>query len=513
MMALRQPLHKTTHKLSSLLKDWVNWPVGLVDCDVTGITLDSRVVEAGDLFVACRGEARHALEFAEQAVRRGAVAVVYDPIGVVAKPIHVPCVAVARLAERVSELAARFYDHPSQELVVFGVTGTNGKTSCSHFIAQGFAKREHAACAVVGTLGNGLPGSLEPATHTTPDAITLQRLLFSFRTAGCRAVAMEVSSHGLEQGRVNAVKFDIAVFTNLSRDHLDYHGDMVRYGDAKKRLFTFPVLRAAILNLVDPFTQEIANALAPSVEIVGYALGQSAGELRQPHRCLQGTIVRSDRSSMVLRMSGSWGEHELTTPMLGEFTAMNLLAAAAALLQSGLDMNEVVSHLSQVQGIPGRMEPFGKAGKPLVFVDYAHTPDALQHALNAARHYCQGRLWCVFGCGGNRDRGKRPLMGAIAESMADRIVVTDDNPRDERPKDIVSEIATGLKTPSAVTFIHDRAAAIEYAIAQARPDDVVLIAGKGHEDYQEISGVRRAFSDRILVRKLVGNVNEGVPPC
>jgi UDP-N-acetylmuramoyl-L-alanyl-D-glutamate--2,6-diaminopimelate ligase len=353
-------------------------------------------------------------------------------------------------------------------------------------------------------LGNGLLGSLEPATHTTPDAISLQRLLYSFRLAGCRAVAMEVSSHGLEQGRVTAVKFDIAVFTNLSRDHLDYHGDMTRYGAAKKRLFTLPTLRSAVVNLADPFSKDIAGAIAPNVDLVGYVLGQSGDGIRRSHRCLQGMIVRSDRRTMTLRLTGSWGEYELATSLLGEFTAMNLLAAAAALLQSGLDLNEVVARLSHMPGVPGRMEPYGMAGRPLVFVDYAHTPDAMQHALHAARKYCPGRLWCVFGCGGNRDRGKRPQMGAIAESLADRVVVTDDNPRDERPEDIVSEIKWGLKSPSAVTFIHDRAAAIEYAIAQAGPDDVVLVAGKGHEEYQEISGVRRDFSDRELVRRLVG---------
>lgn len=515
MMALRQPLKKTTHKLSSLLKDWVDWPVDAVDCEVTGITRDSRAVVAGDLFVACRGGARHALEFAEQAIKCGAVAVVYEPptAGISSLPPQVPFLPLARLGERVGELAARFYDQPSRDLLVFGVTGTNGKTSCSHFIAQGFAGREPAACAVIGTLGNGLPGSLEPATHTTPDAISLQRLLSSFRSAGCRAVAMEVSSHGLEQGRVNAVKFDIAVFTNLSRDHLDYHGDMAHYGAAKKQLFTFPALRSAVLNLADPFSKEISDAISSNVDIIGYLLGQSSGGLSRSHRCLQGTIVRSDRRTMVLRLTGSWGNHELTTGLLGEFTAMNLLAAAAALLQSGLDLHEVVARLSLVQGVPGRMEPFGVAGRPLVFVDYAHTPDAMQHALHAARKYCQGRLWCVFGCGGNRDRGKRPQMGAIAEKLADRVVVTNDNPRDERPEDIVSEIKYGLKAPSAVTFIHDRAEAIEYAIAHAGPDDVVLVAGKGHEEYQEISGVRRDFSDRKLVRRLVGDVGERVTPC
>lgn len=513
MMALEHPLQKRTVSLRSLLQGTAAWPLGATDCAISGISLDSRTVTEGDLFVALRGHSRHAIEFAQSAVQCGAAAVLYEkrPGDRMPEPsLGITCIGVERLGEKLGPLAAQFFEYPSDELFVIGVTGTNGKTSTSHFIAQGLAQGTNGPCALIGTLGHGLPGALIPTNHTTPDAVVLQRLLRSFRHAQYSAVAMEVSSHGMEQGRVNGVKFDIAVFTNLSRDHLDYHGDMERYGAAKARLFAAPSLRSAVLNLADPFSIKILAELAPSVEVVGYVLGAPRVTIDRSHRQVRGRIVDAKRGKVTIELSGDWGSSALTTALLGEFTAINLLAAAAALLQSGLQLDEVTARLSGACGVPGRMEPFGASGRPLVFVDYAHTPDAMHHVLQAARQFSRGKLWCVFGCGGNRDRGKRPQMGLVAQTLADHVVVTDDNPRHERPEDIAQEILAGLSAPHAVTLIHDRAAAIAFAIDQAQPEDVVVVAGKGHEDYQEISGTRRAFSDRELVRHLVGDVNV---PC
>ena len=513
MMALKHPLTKRTVGLRSLLLGMTAWPPGAADCAISGISLDSRTLTEGDLFIALQGHSRHGLEFAQSAARAGAAAILFeksssDPI--LEPELGIPCIGVEGLGEKIGPLAAQFFEYPSNDLFVIGITGTNGKTSTSHFIAQGWALDKNGPCALVGTLGNGLPGALMPTNHTTPDAVSLQRLLGAFRHAQYGAVAMEVSSHGLEQGRLNGVKFDVAVFTNLSRDHLDYHGDMERYGAAKARLFSIPSLRSAVLNLADPFSNKILAGLAPSAEVVGYSLGAPRILINRSHRQLRGRIIHAERRGVTLELSGDRGNAVLTTTLLGEFTAINLLAAAAALLQSGMQLDEIAARLSRVQGVPGRMEPFGAPGKALVFVDYAHTPDAMQHVLQSARKFCRGQLWCVFGCGGNRDRGKRPQMGLVAQTLADHVIVTDDNPRHERPEDIAQEIIVGMRAPHAATVIHDRAAAIAFAIDHAQPDDVVVVAGKGHEDYQEICGSRRPFSDREFVRHLVGSVDA---PC
>jgi UDP-N-acetylmuramoyl-L-alanyl-D-glutamate--2,6-diaminopimelate ligase len=371
-----------------------------------------------------------------------------------------------------------------------GVTGTNGKTSCAHWIAAG----QHAAgrrSGLVGTLGNGLWGALQPATNTTPDAAELHELLRAFKNAGTEAVSMEVSSHGLDQGRVNAVAFDIALFTNLSRDHLDYHGTMAAYGAAKSKLFRWPSLRVAVINADDPFGQSLIDAARTKgrkVLTYGFAAADVVG----------GRLVTSP-SGLAFTVETPWGKGEVHSPLVGAFNAANLLGVLGVLLVSGVAFEPALAFLAVAEAPPGRMQRLGGDGSPLVVIDYAHTPDALEKVLSALRSAVApgGELVCVFGCGGDRDRGKRPEMGRVTAQLADRVIVTSDNPRGEDPEAIASDIVHGIRDTGnrhyAVEL--DRAVAIATAIGEAKAGDVVLLAGKGHETYQERSGVRTAFVD------------------
>ncbi len=471
---------------------------------VRGVTLDSRRVAPGTLFLACAGRNGHGLDHLGQALERGASAVLYEPREgrePPAAPPGVPVIPVPGLAAKASRVAAHYFGDPSRRLFVAGFTGTNGKTSCSQFLAQCLAPER---CALVGTLGNGFPGALEEASHTTPDAVALQGLLARFLDAGAAAVAMEVSSHALEQGRVAAVRFAAAVFTNLSRDHLDYHGSMAAYGASKERLFRLPGVDAAIVNMDDPFGRDLAGRLPRTLERIGYGL-EPLGAIGGLEKRLAGRIVRTDAGGMGIAFSGPWGEGEFATPLLGRFNASNLLAVLAVLLHKGLTPGEAVKRLAGVRTVPGRMERFGGGSRPLVVVDYAHTPDALEQTLTALRPHVQGRLTCLFGCGGDRDKGKRPLMGAIAERLADRVVVTDDNPRFESGEAIVADILEGMRRPGAARVVHDRAAAIREAVAEAGPGDLILVSGKGHETTQQVGELRFPFSDREQVaRALAG---------
>jgi len=475
---------------------------------VTGIALDSREVRPGDLFLACRGLARDGLEFIPAALERGAAAVAYEVadaeqrLDAVAVG-NVPLLAVVDLSHRAGEIAERFYGDPSRSLFVAGITGTNGKTSCSHFLAQALNDQD-GAWGVIGTLGNGLIGRLAPGTHTTPDAVTLHRLLAALRDDGASGVAMEVSSHALDQGRVAGVLFTAAIFTNLSRDHLDYHGSMAAYGAAKRRLFQAPGLRYAVVNADDGFGRELLAGLAPGVKAVSYGL-DAAPEAAIAH--VRGRDLQLDRHGLVITVESPWGCGALRSAVLGRFNASNLLAVLATLLVSGTAMDEALQRLARVRPVIGRMECFGgDGGRPLVVVDYAHTPDALEQVLSALREYGHGTLWCVFGCGGDRDRGKRPLMGAAAAHLADRVIVTDDNPRSEDPAQVVAGILGGIDDRSQVQVIHDREAAIAAAIRQAGPDDVVLVAGKGHETVQQIGARSLPFRDQDAVRRHLAEV-------
>jgi UDP-N-acetylmuramoyl-L-alanyl-D-glutamate--2,6-diaminopimelate ligase len=483
------------------------------DRDIYGLSMDSRKVQAGDLFLACTGQqARHGHEFIADAIQAGAVAVAYaldGDIGNEARveipdvPVKVPAFGIAQLGQQAGVIAARFYDYPSRDLFVVGITGTNGKTSCSQFIAQ--ALNEDAPAGVIGTLGNGLYGKLQETSHTTPDAISLHGLLAEMRTAGATSVAMEVSSHALEQGRVNGVVFDAAVFTNLSRDHLDYHGDMVSYGRAKQRLFTMPELRYAIINADDSFGRELLRSLPANVAAIAYALGaMDDGEDVGCKQVVRGTLLSQGLDGLILQVTSPWGEARFTTRLLGRFNASNLLAVLATLVVSGVPFDAAIEKMSRLQPVPGRMECYGgRHGKPLVVVDYAHTPDALKQVLQSLREHCQNDLWVVFGCGGNRDRGKRPLMGEIAQRHADHVVLTDDNPRYENADEIIADIRAGLRSSQSVYVERDRAQAIAWAVTRATGHDVVLIAGKGHENYQLIGDMTVTFSDSLHVRNLL----------
>ena len=492
--------------LGQLLEGMVTLAAGQ-DRAVTGIALDSRQVRPGYLFLACSGLMQRGHDYIADAVAQGASAVVYDvaedEVAFLSAQVgEVPLLAVSDLSQQAGVIAERFYAFPSRDLYVVGITGTNGKTSCAQFLAQALNHTDNP-CGIIGTLGNGLVGQLQAGTHTTPDAVSVHRLLAELRSAGARSVAMEVSSHALDQGRVAGVQFAAAVFTNLSRDHLDYHGDMASYAAAKQRLFHAADLRYVVVNGDDAFGREILANLRPGVMAVSYGLGGPvATDL--PH--VQGIIEQQTRSGLSITVKSDWGDGQLQVPLLGRFNASNLLATAAALLVSGMPVAEALQRLGEVRPVTGRMECFGgDARRPLVVVDYAHTPDALDQVLTALREHCRGKLWCVFGCGGERDRGKRPLMGAAAARLADKLIVTDDNPRGEDPTQITSEILAGIGD-AAVEVIHERSSAIAAAIRQAVADDVVLIAGKGHETTQQIGARKLAFRDQDEVRRHLAGV-------
>jgi UDP-N-acetylmuramoyl-L-alanyl-D-glutamate--2,6-diaminopimelate ligase len=457
---------------------------------VAGICSDSRSIAAGDLFVALRGGQHDARRYLAQAAAAGAVAaLVEDQLAGSAAPL--PTIVVPNLRQRLGEIASRFYRHPSRKMHVAAVTGTNGKTTVSQLLAQLIRAADYD-CGVIGTLGATLDTLPQQATHTTPDPVALQATLADWAAQAVPFVCMEASSHALDQGRLNGVDVDTAIFSNLSRDHLDYHGDMASYGRAKARLFEFSSLRTAVLNADDPFTEQLQRALPPGVAALRYALGTPAADV-------SGQILEQDAAGTRLRLSSPWGTATLRSPLLGRFNAMNLLAALSAALQAGMPFDAMVAAVRSLQSVPGRMEPLRAPGAPLVVVDYAHTPDALVQVLAALRQQCPGRLIAVFGCGGDRDRGKRAPMAEAVSEAADFAVVTSDNPRGEDPAQIIAEIVTAMRGDYRVEV--DRGEAIATAIDLAAPGDCVLIAGKGHEDYQIIGSRRIPFSDSDVARQ------------
>ena len=460
---------------------------------------DSRHVQPGDVFAAYPGDEADGRDFIPQAIAAGANAVLWDSDGFSWNDDwKVPGLGIAGLRQAIGEIASQFCGEPSKYLWNVGVTGTNGKTSCAHWIARCLAEAGRKT-ALIGTLGNGFPNELSATANTTPDAVTLHNLLRHYQEQGASAVAMEVSSHGLHQGRVNGVHFDVALLTNLSRDHLDYHGDMASYAAAKATLFDWPGLQYAVLNLDDPFGVELAGRLGCSgVKVAGYGF---EGEAEGCHMLIRGRGLGMDENGLSFEVATPWGKAAISSTMLGRFNASNLLGTLAVLLVSGIPLEAAVAALAQVKAVAGRVQQLGGAGKPLVVVDYAHTPDALEKVLQTLREIksAQASLICVFGCGGNRDKGKRPLMGAAASRLADSAIVTSDNPRNEAPRAIIEEITRGMEANFHVE--EDRAAAIDRAIRQARPGDIVLIAGKGHENYQEIKGVKLPFSDAEVAQR------------
>lgn len=471
---------------------------------VSGLTADSREVQAGDLYLACVADSRGE-SFIDEALARGAAAVLWHcENDVQALSIlwrsggagnRVPVVAVPQLNTRVGIIADRFFGEPSKSLFVVGITGTNGKTSCSQFLAQAFGDKR---CGVIGTLGHGFPGALTDTGHTTPDAVTCHRWLAHMRTQGADSAAIEVSSHALEQHRVDGVRFDCAVFTNLSREHLDYHGDMASYHLAKQKIFKMPELKYAVINSDDEAGRRMLTGIPDDIEIITYGLTAD----RLPPT-VYGHELELHSDGLSMQVASPWGRGQVSAGLIGRFNASNVLATLAVLLIRGLDWEEAMARIGALHTVPGRMERFGGGDRPLVVVDYAHTPDALANALQAVAEHSRGELWCVFGCGGDRDRGKRPLMGEIAERLADHVIVSSDNPRSEDPDQIIADILSGMQRPAAASVEADRATAISAAIAGARPGDAVLVAGKGHENYQLIGDARIPFSDIELVKERI----------
>ncbi len=472
--------------------------LGIAPCELVS---DSRRAMPGTVFAAYPGETRDGRDFIAQAVAQRVDGVLWEADHYQWDPaLAVPNAGVSGLKTRIGEIAAHVYGEPSRALHMVGVTGTNGKTSVAHWVAQAFSQLGRKA-AVIGTVGNGFPparnkpGALTPALNTTPDAIELQQRLAYYRQQGAVACAMEVSSHGLAQGRVNGTRFNIAVLTNLSRDHLDYHGSMENYADAKARLFSWPGLEWAVVNVDDDFGRRLEGETRPA-RVAGYGFQRGAAV---------GESLRLSQAGLHLRVRTDWGNAELDAPLLGRFNAANLLAVLTTLLVSGVTLEDACQALAHITPPPGRMQTLGGDAHPLVVVDYAHTPDALEKVLATLREIISGgRLICVFGCGGNRDKGKRPLMGRAVANGADDVWITSDNPRNEDPHHIIDDILAGVggARPDKQAHVEpDRARAIFEAIGGARQGDVVLIAGKGHEDYQEIAGERLPFSDVAVAKK------------
>jgi len=479
--------------------------------NITRLTSDSRTVRHGDTFIAYRGGQADGRSFIAQAIERGANAIIWDAHEFEWDDAwKVPNLPVHDLRHRAGLIADHVYGQPSHKLWMVGVTGTNGKTSISHWLAKSFAAVGRKS-AVLGTLGNGFPGALQATVNTTPDALLVHGLLAQYAEQGALVATMEVSSHALTQGRVNSVNFDVALLTNLTRDHLDFHGDMESYAAAKQSLFEWERLKYAVLNLDDAFGAELAERLQDApVEVIGYGLNAESLQLaeRLGIRMVYGTLVQLDAQGLVLQLHTSWGAAAMQSKLIGRFNASNLLGALSVLLVSDVDIDAAVRELGLQKAVQGRMQTLGGKNTPAVVVDYAHTPDALEKVLNTLREVTApsgGKIVCVFGCGGDRDRGKRPMMGTVVSKFADVRIITNDNPRGEEPREIIDAIIAGMHGEYQV--IEDRARAITTAITRARANDTVLLAGKGHEDYQEIKGKRFPFSDSEIAHRVLSMWN------
>jgi UDP-N-acetylmuramoyl-L-alanyl-D-glutamate--2,6-diaminopimelate ligase len=475
------------------------------ECTVSGIALDSRKVGYGDIFLACDGGQSHGMDYIDEVLAKRPVAVLWEPSDRVADPESFPMrdsviyIAVPNLSHHIGVIASRFYGHPSKNLTMIGVTGTDGKTSCSHFIAQALTAFNDFPCGVVGTLGYGMYGALVPGTHTTPNALELQGILADVKEIGAQQVVMEVSSHALDQGRVDQVEYDVAVLTNLTRDHLDYHGSLLAYAQAKRKLFHKANLKKLVLNVDDDFGLGLYQEFWGNRPCLTYGFSRQAD--------IRGFDLQMTFNGLSLGVMTPFGEGRIESRLVGGFNALNLLAVLGVLLALELPFEDSLACLQRICPVPGRMERFGGDTQPMVVVDFAHTPNALEQVLRALRPYAKGRLVCVFGCGGDRDRGKRSLMGEIAWHLADHVVVTSDNPRSESPMQIIDEIVSGCETLDKVDIEPDRAAAIEWAISNAEQGDVVLIAGKGHESVQIVGKRELPFDDRSEVKRILRGVS------
>ena len=480
------------------------------DIQINQLTLDSRRINPGELFIAIKGQKLDAREFVHQAIEQGAAAVLVDADEKWQNTVWInqrPVIAVENLSAKISAIASRFYNNPNQELSLIAVTGTNGKTTCSLLAAQLLALVQQNVSGVIGTLGYGeLSHKNSPSIAqqiqllsstglTTPDAVSLQSILCGMKEAGVKSVAMEVSSHSLHQHRVAALQFHTAIFTNLTQDHLDYHGDMQSYGKVKESLLAFTGLQYAIINSDDEWANSLGEQAPIGVKIIRYSVQKDDADVYVRDIQLHAQGVNAE-------LVTPWGNASIVSPLLGLFNLSNLIAVIAAICVQGFSLDKVVAQLSGLVAAPGRMQSVTVDPQQdiNVIVDYAHTPDALETTLKAIKQHNQQRIWTVFGCGGDRDKTKRPLMGRIAETYSDCVLITNDNPRSEDPALIAADIIRGMKNPRACLTIADRAQAIDMAIQQARADDLVLVAGKGHESYQIFAQQTLPFSDEQQVR-------------
>lgn len=476
--------------LSQLLIPWA--AAQDLSIEVTGLCLDSREIKPGYVFFALVGSSQDGRDYVTQAISAGACAIIVDSQHPLTKPLSVPVIAIEHLSAQLGAIAQRFYHHPAQSMILYGVTGTNGKTSITYYLAEALAALG-CSTGIVGTTGNGLWPNLQTGTHTTPDPIKLAQLLAQLAAQNAQAVAMEVSSHALDQYRVDGLAFDTAIFTNLTRDHLDYHHTMEAYAQAKSRLFDFPGLKFRLFNVDDLQGALWAERYQANTT---YTYGLKAHT--SPRHTFVSAIT-SQGEGMQMHIESPWYSGKLHLNLVGDFNVLNALAVFVALCIHDYPPEEVIAALQTIKSPPGRMQCISHVNRPMVVIDYAHTPDALESALRALRPHTQGQLWCVFGCGGDRDPGKRPQMAAIAEHYADRVVVTSDNPRSEDPDAIIQAIVQGFSERDHWQAIVSRSEAIQTALAQAKPHDVVLIAGKGHETYQEIAGVKYPYQDAQVV--------------
>ena len=475
-------------------KDWLSlYASNVPDCQLQQLQLDSRKVAPGDVFLAIPGVQQHGKQFIQQALTQGAALVLTDEGQYSDERVLV----LPELMQLLPALAANFYQQPARKLQLVGITGTNGKSSTAFFVNQLVEQLQQKA-AVIGTLGYGPCSQLTPLPNTTPHYVDIQRILAQSVAEQTQLVAMEVSSHALVQQRVAGILFDVAIFTNLTRDHLDYHGSMAEYGAAKALLFTPQLSRAAVINVSDEFGRK----LAAQCQLPVWAYGK-AEDCQGFNRYLAYSAVEAGADGYQLQLSSHLGNHSLYLPLLGEFNIQNVLAALTGLLVLGYGLESLVQACAALQAVPGRMEQFSFARQFTAVVDYAHTPDALQQALQSLRLHCRGRLWCVFGCGGDRDRGKRPLMGQLAELFADHVIITSDNPRTEDALAICEQIAAGMSPDASYQIEPDRQAAIKLALASAQTGDMVLVAGKGHETVQIIGSEHRQYDERAYLRQLV----------
>lgn len=462
------------------------WPA------VSGLCLDSRRVQSGDLFVALDGATEHGMKFVYQARDKGAVAVVHDGRMTSPEDLGLPELAVPELSDHLPALAGRFWGDRVDDLDLVAVTGTNGKTSVAWLLAQALDG------AMIGTLGCGSPGRQQAGSLTTPDIFSVYRQLAELARQGFERVVLEASSHALDQGRLEGLSFSSTIFTMLGHDHLDYHTDRVTYGAAKARLFTDFESQRKLINLDDDFGQSLAERLGGRSRVVGYS------QDCHPDARANAKLLSADMSGLSAEFELSCGRFEARSNLLGRINLWNLLIVAAELAERGQDSQAITAALARLEPVPGRMEPIGRDGAPLAIIDYAHTPDALETALISARELGAGILWCVFGCGGDRDTEKRPRMGRIAERLADRIVLTDDNPRSEDGLSIIRAIQAGMEQPQRSIVIRDRARAICHALSGGEPGDIVLVAGKGHETDQVIGDQRLPCDDHVSVREALG---------